>query len=328
MQRESNIIAKCKLVAMPYFVVERTSMPEDQIIEVALVELGNIPQRIAISGNIENSIILILHGGGLPLPGVASKNSYRLLSEHFLVVFWDQRGSGLSTHRTLDNGGMGIEDFLSDVVKLTAYLKTRFDREKIYLAGHSWGSMLGLHSVVRHPENYYGYVGIAQQINPQLSDKVAYDDLQRIAAEGRDQSMLRKLDSLGQPPYKGVKDWLRLRELVARNHGLVSGKGEVGLIGLLIRMFGSFLGNRDYSWFEVFRFQKKMNSVLSKIYKDLLAYNMTEVTRLEIPIVLMHGVYDLNSHPEIAKNWFDRLSAPSKAWIEFDQSAHMPMCSP
>ena len=73
-----------------------------------------------------------------------------------------------------------------------------------------------------------------------------------------------------------------MRELVARNHGLVSGKGEVGLIGLLLRMFGSFLGSRDYGWFEVFRFQKKMNSVLSRIYDDLLAFNITEVTRLEI----------------------------------------------
>ena len=90
-------------------------------------------------------------------------------------------------------------------------------------------------------------------------------------------------------------------------------------------MFGSYLGNRDYGLFEVFSVQRNMQSVMSYIYEDMLSYDMTKVTSLEVPVILFQGKHDLNSHPDISRKWFDNLDSSEKTWISFDDSAHMPM---
>ena len=299
-----------------------SSMPNRNTSEVEQLEIGDVSQGIAVSGNPENPVLLILHGGGLPLPGVASKSSYPLLEEHFLLVFWDQRGVGRSTHQSLSAGNMRIENFLKDVEELTQKLKARYGKDKIYLLGHSWGSMIGLESVMRNPDNYHGYVGVSQQINLQWSDDLVFAELSQRSANS---SLSRKLNLLGSPPYESVGDWLALRELVARNGGLVSGQGEIGMFGMLQRMFGSFMLNRDYGWFEVFRIQRNMNFVMEHTYRDMMDFDLSELRTLEIPILLLHGRHDLNSHPQIAKAWLEELDAPSKNWVDLERSAHMPM---
>lgn len=304
------------------FLAGCSALPNQHIAEVEQLEIGNIPQGIAISGNPENPALLILHGGGLPLPGVASKSNYPLLQEHFLLIFWDQRGAGRSTHQSLNTGNMSIENFLSDVEELTEYVKTRFNKEKLYLLGHSWGSMIGLASVVRNPDNYYAYVGVSQQINLRESDDLVFAELSRRADQA---SLSKKLNQLGPPPYESVGDWLALRELVARNGGMVSGQGEVGMFGMLGKMFGSFMFNRDYGWFELFRIQRNMNFVMEHTYSDIKAFDMSAVNTLEIPILLLHGSNDLNSHPQVAKDWLEQLNAPNKNWVDLERSAHMPM---
>lgn len=301
-----------------------TTLPMDQIRSVDTISIGGIPQGIAVSGNPAKPALLILHGGGLPLPGVASKNEYSILSDNFLVVYWDQRGAGRSVHRELNASNMKISNFLADVQEITEYVKREYSKEKLYLLGHSWGSMLGMRSVLEHPENYHAYVGVSQQIQVTSSDELVYRNLHALAINQGNKSLLRKLDELGLPPYQ-LEDWLRLRESVGRSNGLVSGKGEVGLFGMLSKMFGSYLGNPDYDLFEMFRVQRNMNTVMSYIYDDMLAYDMAKVRSLEVPVILFQGKYDLNSHPDIARGWFDNLQSPDKTWISFEASAHMPM---
>jgi len=296
----------------------------NQIRSLDLIAIGGISQGIAVSGDPAKPALLILHGGGLPLPGVASRKDYSLLSENFLLVFWDQRGTGKSAHSQLNAKTMSIGKFLADVQEITEYIKRTYNKDKLYLLGHSWGSMLGMLSVIEHPENYYAYAGVSQQIHVSSSDEQVYRDLYSQAINQGNTSLQRKLDDLGPPPYQ-LNNWLQLRELVARSNGLVSGQGEIGLFGMLARMFGSYLANRDYGLFEMFRVQRNLNTVMSYIYDDMISYDMRKVSSLEVPVILFQGKHDLNSHPDIARKWFEKLHSTDKTWIDFDASAHMPM---
>jgi pimeloyl-ACP methyl ester carboxylesterase len=40
-----------------------------------------------------------------------------------------------------------------------------FSKEKLYLVGHSWGSVLGLFFIQRYPELVEKYVGCGQVVN-------------------------------------------------------------------------------------------------------------------------------------------------------------------
>jgi len=98
--------------------------------------IGGIPQWISLrSGNSNNPIMLFLHGG----PGTAqisfSRKSQRGLEDYFLVVNWDQRGSGRSYSRSLRKEDMEVERFVADAEELIELLLKRCISKKFIWRG-------------------------------------------------------------------------------------------------------------------------------------------------------------------------------------------------
>jgi pimeloyl-ACP methyl ester carboxylesterase len=69
---------------------------------------------------------------------------------------------------------MNVEQLISDAHELSVLLCRCFNQEKIYLAGHSWGSALGALTVKRYPELYHAYVGIGQIVNVREGERISY----------------------------------------------------------------------------------------------------------------------------------------------------------
>jgi len=96
-------------------------------------------------GNKKNPIIIALHGG----PG----NDFRYilplknLADKYYVVFYDQRGAGLSPRVPIEQITMEsyLED-LSDIIKFYA------EEKQVILIGHSWGAMLAASYLGKYPE--------------------------------------------------------------------------------------------------------------------------------------------------------------------------------
>ncbi len=132
---------------------QRQSLRETKIDKIESLTLGGITQWISLrSDNINSPILLFLHGG----PGTAqifwSRKSQKELESSFLVVNWDQRGAGRSYSRSLRKEDMKIERFVADAKELIEYLLKRFGQNKVFLAGHSWGSIVGAYLVAKRPD--------------------------------------------------------------------------------------------------------------------------------------------------------------------------------
>ncbi len=105
-------------------------------------------------GNPNDPIIIVLHGG----PG----SDYRYLlnckafsDEGYFVVFYDQRGSGLSKRHDKNTYKINImENDLDDVVN---YYRKSSD-QKVFLLGHSWGAMLATAYINAHLEKINGAI--------------------------------------------------------------------------------------------------------------------------------------------------------------------------
>ncbi len=115
--------------------------------------IGGITQWISLrSENIKNPIMLFLHGG----PGTAqisfTRKSQKRLEESFLVINWDQRGSGRSYSPSLRKEDMKIERFVKDTEELIKYLLKRFGQQKVYLVGQSWGTIVGTYLTAKRPD--------------------------------------------------------------------------------------------------------------------------------------------------------------------------------
>src|SRR6185369_4250641 len=142
------------------------------------------------SKDVRNPVLLYLHGG---MPDYFLTEKYPTgLEDYFTVVWWEQRGSGMSYSANIPPETMTLEQMISDTIELTNTLRKRFHKEKIYLMAHSGGSFIGIQAVAKAPELYYAYIGVAQ-ISYQLeSEKMAYDYMLKQFKANGDKEMVQK----------------------------------------------------------------------------------------------------------------------------------------
>ena len=121
-----------------------------------------------------NPVLLFVHGGpGMPEYWLTQRYPTDL-EDYFTVVWWEQRGAGLSYNPDIPPETMTAEQFVSDTLEVTNYLRQRFGKEKIYLMAHSWGSYIGIQAAAREPELYYAYIGMGQISYQIQSEQLAY----------------------------------------------------------------------------------------------------------------------------------------------------------
>jgi pimeloyl-ACP methyl ester carboxylesterase len=127
------------------------------------IQLGGVEQWILIRGDdTTKPILLFLHGGPGTSQMVVERPCPGELEKNFVVAEWDQRGAGKSYSAIVPNVEMNIRQFISDTHELTELLCQRFQQKKIYLIGHSWGTIVGIMTAQKYPDSYYAYIVIGQ----------------------------------------------------------------------------------------------------------------------------------------------------------------------
>jgi pimeloyl-ACP methyl ester carboxylesterase len=246
------------------------------------------------------------------------------LDEYFTVVWWEQRGSGLSYSADIPPETVTPEQLVSDTVEVTNYVRKRFGQEKIYLMGHSGGTFIGIQAAARAPELYHAYIGVAQMSNQLESEKLAYDYmLQRFKDDGNTK-MVRRLEEAPVGDAVPLPDsYLKVRDVAMHGLGIGTTHDMKSIVtGLLLRS----LLSREYTLSE------KVGMWRGKIFSGSRLWNIqlstdltTKVTRLEVPVYFLHGAYDYTVSYPLAKSYFERLDAPVKGFYTFKQSAHSPL---
>ena len=114
--------------------------------------------------------------------GAAVRYELEELEKHFVVVNWEQPGSGKSYH-CMNRKYIFVQTYIEDGVALTEYLRERFGQEKIYLMGESWGSALGIFMIDNKPEYYAGFIGTGQMVDFAKTERLDYQKAMEIAKE-------------------------------------------------------------------------------------------------------------------------------------------------
>lgn len=137
------------------------------------MEINGIRQGMIFqSRDPSNPVLLFLHGGpGMPTFFLNTTHPTGL-EQHFTVVWWEQRGAGISFDRSIPTESMNVEQLIDDTIAVTNYLRDRFGQHKIYLLGHSWGSYLGIQVAAREPDLFHAYISMGQVVH-QLCSEVA-----------------------------------------------------------------------------------------------------------------------------------------------------------
>jgi pimeloyl-ACP methyl ester carboxylesterase len=268
-------------------------------------------------------VLLFLHGG---LPEYFLTDRYPTgLDNDFTVVWWEQRGAGLSYSPAIPPETMTLEQFIADTLSVTDFLRNRFNQERIYLMAHSGGAFVGLQTAARAPEKYHAYIGVAQVVDQRRSETLAYDYmLERFKQEGN-RSMARKLQAAPVTMTAGVND----RYLAVRDRAMHTlGVGTTRDMNSVLRgvIWPSLLTAHYTIAEKISLWSGKRAAGVSALWDEMLAADLAErVPELALPAYFFHGIRDQTVSYELAKRYAEKLNAPLTGFYTFYQSAHSPL---
>lgn len=285
--------------------------------------LGTVEQWVLIRGDDEsNPFLIFLHGGpGMPLFTIVKDLEQLVgLGRAFNTVYWEQRGTGKSYSSGIPPSSMKIIQFVYDIIELTNCIREKYKVPKVYLLGHSWGSIIGLLAVKHSPELFYSYVGTGQIVDMLTAEKICYNTIYKYAQENNDTRALRDLKNIGQPPYSTTKV-MKIRKW-AQYYGGFRRDNQSGVF----RLFVKTIFTREYNWSNIIQMVLNPFFSLNHLLTEMYTVNFFNlVPRVEVPVYFLAGKYDIISPIELLESYFQMLEAPQgKQLIHFNSSAHFP----
>ena len=271
---------------------------------IAVLQIGGIPQVINLKGKDSSKpLLLYLHGGpGNSVMHYAEKFTGRL-QEHFVVVQWDQRGVG----RTLALNGPAnvptVRQFEEDTHSLIDTLLKRFNRSKLYLAGHSWGTHLGFYMAINYPELLHAYLAICPMINQLESERIILDLMKEKASRTGNNIALRELDAVKIPFENGEQLYFHRKWVLS----YMASKAKITK---------SKVAEWSSTWLPIFVEASRQN-----LFETL--------PEIKCPVYFFVGRKDVQTNSTITEKYYQKLKAQKKDLFWFELSAHsLPTTEP
>jgi pimeloyl-ACP methyl ester carboxylesterase len=311
----TRIIANSRRIVSPNGVEELVKVP-----------INGIDQWLSIRGrDRRNPILLVLHGGPAS-PSMPADYVYQSpWEDYFTVVQWDQRGAGKTYKANTEAQmapGMTIEGMTDDAAQVVQYLRKHYGKQKIFLLGHSWGTVLGARLAQQHPDWFYAYIGVGQVVNVRRNEEMGYNFALRSAKASGNAKAIRELQAIA--PYPGTTP-VTLQRIGVRSKwemyygGLTYGRQDYDFVSDAEQL------SPDYSEKELDAINKGSAFSIGHLMSPLLSVDFDNATHFDCPVILFVGQHDETTSHELAVQWFDKLQAPSKHMVIFADSAHMVM---
>lgn len=301
---------------------EDGNTPENSIAELIEIELNGRKQWISIRGWDKNAPVLLFLAGG---PGgsqiAAVRHELAELEKHFVVVNWDQPGSGKSYYAE-KIGNITPGTYIDDGYALTEYLKQRFSQEKIYLMGESWGSALGIFLIDKYPQSYHAFIGTGQMVDFAETERMDYAKAIEIAESRGDTGVIKQLIANGEPPYYGKYVTWKSAQYLNYLSAYMASNPRIHNPGYnTLRDVAS----PEYGMVDKINFFRGIVNTFNHVYQQLYEIDMrVDFTKLDVPVYFFLGRHDVNAPTVLAEEYFEVLDAPDKKIVWFEHSGHSP----
>lgn len=290
------------------------------------VVLGGLEQHLVIRGQDSTKpVMLFLHGGPGSAETVLMRHFNPDIEKDFVMVYWEQRGAGKSFSSDIPVKSMTMDQMVADTRELSEYLIKRFGQERLFLMGHSWGSLLGIMTAYAHPEYYHAFFGVGQVAHQYRAERVSYDWVLQQAHERGDTKGIRKLTAMEYPDSLAEnKEWMAFlgpeRKYVTRYGGAMQGEARLWPVIRII------LYAPEYTLSDKVKFVRGMMFSLQNLWPDVMHTNLINaIDSMQVPVFILQGVHDYQTPYVVAKDFYDQLQAPHKEFFRFEHSAHSPL---
>jgi len=216
------------------------------------------------------------------------------LERFFTVVWWEQRGAGMSYDPRAPQEHITVDQLVDDTLTLSLHLSERFGQRQIYLMGHSGGTFIGIQAAARSPELFTAYVAVAQISDQRASEVLAYRYMLAECERRGYSRIARTLRNNPVTPEGGVSPaYMRVRDVAMHRLGVGTMRS---MTSVLSGIFVPSIRCRDYTVGERARlWAAKVRSGASVVWDAMLATDLRQqVPEVSVPVYFFHGVHDLH----------------------------------
>jgi pimeloyl-ACP methyl ester carboxylesterase len=289
-----------------------------QVEEARLIKIGGIDQWITIRGNDARPVLLLLHGG----PGDVQSpfvSTYAPYQKDFLLVQWDQRGSGrtFTASRATD---ITLARQVSDGIELSKWLHDRFPDHKLIVFGHSWGSVIATGMVQQRPELFAAYVGTGQVSTWADTVQFQFDFLKRMYKEKGAADALAALEAIGTPDPDNLGQYFGFS-----------------------RPLRQYMNASDTAWFAGMQTLATANGETeatlkatsdgmsasgAALIRSIASTDLpTTATKFEVPYFVIQGRHDISAPTSLAEAYFAKVVAPEKRMVIIEDAGHFALAT-
>jgi proline iminopeptidase len=286
------------------------------------VDVGGIKQWISVRGNDPgNPLLLFLHGGpGSPMMP-ESWTFQRPWEDFFTVVQWDQRGGGktFSAAKRKPDASMTVEQMQADAEQLIDLLLRKYGKRKLFLLGHSWGSVLGVRIAQHHPELLYAYIGVGQVVDMRRNEEVGYQMTLAAAEAAKNETAIREL--------KGIAPYPNADGSIPFSKTFTERKWDVALGGMLYGQSADDESQRcelspQYDAYDCRSREIGEGATVTILWPQLASLSLDDVSVFKCPVFIFAGSHDMTTPEPLQSKFYDRIQAPEKKYFKIERASH------
>ena len=288
--------------------------------------LGGTRQVVNVRGaDRANPLLVFVHGGPAAPEMPVAWAFQRPWEDYFTVVQWDQRGAGksfpLNDPKELAPT-LTVNRYRDDAIELIELLRHKYKQRKVFLLGHSWGSIVGLSVAVKRPDLLYAYIGMGQVIDFRQNERLGFAyTLERAHADNNVQA-LRELEAIQPYPGPGAFDIAKMtteRKWSIHYGELAAGRSDADFYFHAPRLAPQYTAADRKALDDGSAF------TIETMFPQLADVTFADLHRLDVPTIVFLGRHDYTTPSAITAEWMQRLQAPKKTTVWFEHSAHLPM---
>jgi pimeloyl-ACP methyl ester carboxylesterase len=274
------------------------------------VTLGGLEQWISVRGESRaNPVLLVLHGG--PATSyVAFTPLFRAWERDFTVVQWDRRGVGKTFGQSgaARTGPLTLERIVEDGLELAEFLRADLGKPKVFLLGHSMGSMIGISMAARRPDLFYAYVGTEQIVDMASNEQASYAlILERLRARN-ERKAIAALERIGPPPYANARHWGIKQQQAA--------VADIAYGAIARRIPGFLLYSPAYTLRDLLDFVGGQRLCINGLYSQWMGFSARALgKKFGLPVFIIQGADDVMTPTALAAAWLEEIDAPRKALL-------------